>query len=182
MSIISKLGQLRVLLIAVITTTVTACASLMPLSYRISKTDIESKIATKMAAPKVFLSVFEARFAKPAIDFLPVEQRVRVAVPMQITERLSTRSTDALAVFSAIWEPTDDGKAVWLRDVRIESFKADGLKGASQLLQRALVVFVEPIVDQLVVYRLPDKEAAKFRIDKLTIDHESLVISTRPNQ
>ena len=182
MTIISKLQHVRGLLIAVVTTVVTACASLMPLQYRISKDDIETKIAAKVSNPKVFLQVFEARFARPSVDFLSDEQRIRMTLPVMVTERISSKFSDITAVFSARWEPTDEGRAVWLRDVRIEQFEAKNFQGVSALLQKALVLFVEPLLERLVVYKIPDKESDKFRIDQLKIDHNYLTIATRPNR
>ncbi len=182
MTIISKLKTARVVLITAITALIAACASLVPLQYRIPKTEIESKIARQLAAPKTFLSVFETRFNKPTLDLLDQEQRIRITLPMAITERLTLKTADAVAIVSARLQPVEEGRVVTLQDVRIESFRSESLQAVSQLLQRALVVFLEPALDKLAIYRMNDKDAEKFRIDRLEVVSDGLVLGTRPNK
>jgi hypothetical protein len=185
--IISKLNKLclnlRVLMCFVVFSLfLSACSSFVPFQYFVSKSEIEAAMLEHLGKPKTFLGLYTAVLARPSVELLPEEQRIRVTQTMVLTERLSGRTFDGVAVVSAGLEVFDLGRAIKLDKTRIEKISAPGLAGGASIAQQAIATLLEPELDKFVLFKASQKEPTptEFRIGKLQIEAGGLLLSSRP--
>jgi hypothetical protein len=160
-----------------------ACGSIIPFQYFLSKGEIEEAMLEHVGKPKTFLGLYTVVFDRPSVELLPDEQRLRVTQTMVLTERLSGRTFDGLAVFSTGLEVFDEGRAIKLNKTRIERVSAPGLAGGSNIAQQAIATLLEPELDKFILFKASQKDRTPtgFRIGKLQIEAGGLLLSTRPN-
>lgn len=156
----------------------------VPDHYDISPDRILSALSDYFPLRRRVLEAFELSVTMPRLRMLPLENRLQTDFDLGLTENLLTRRTfrGVMGLASGVrYEPIDH--SVRLTRVRLDRFAMADLPGMlTQPLQMAGSSVLEPLLENLSVYRLPDRlvrqiDAAGLAPRELKVNPDGLSIA-----
>jgi hypothetical protein len=133
------------------------CAGLTPPPLRISRSQLEERLASQFPKEQRMLELLAVRMGVPSLDFQHANVgRLGLRLPLQVSERLSGLSLDGALGFSAVplWDAV--AHSVRLSEVSVSEASFSSFGGKSPAwLERLSGVLSERILNGLTVYQVP---------------------------
>ncbi|HOM15347.1 MAG TPA: hypothetical protein PLB41_18750 [Rubrivivax sp.] len=164
------------------------CAG-VPRSITLSEAELQAQLARRFPLQRSVLDSIELQLSDPVLRLDAPANRLATELTLQGSERRSGRSVQArLALdYGLRWEPSDG--SVRLVQPRVRSLQfADAALGSTrraELLQRMGITLAERLLDDLVLYRVPEARlqtlrAAGYRPGALQVTPAGLEITIEP--
>ncbi len=166
----------------------TACAG-VPRSIVLSEGELQAQLAKRFPLQRSLLDSFDLQLSDPVLRLDASTNRLATELTLQGSERRSGRSLQGrLALdYGLRWEPSDG--SVRLVRPRVQSLQfgdaAGGLGRRAEMLQQMGVALAERLLDDLVLYRVPEARlqalrAAGYRPGTLQVTPAGLEITIEP--
>lgn len=164
-----------------------ACAG-VPRSITLSEAELQAQLAKRFPLQRSLLDSIELQLSDPVLRLDASANRLLTELTLQGSERRSGRSLQGrLALdYGLRWEPSDGSVRLVQPRVRSLQFGDAGLSSRrAEMLQQMGVAWAERLLDDLVLYRLPEARlqalrAAGYRPGTLQVTPAGLEITVEP--
>ena len=165
------------------------CAGLVPRSIVLSEPDLQAQLARRFPLQRSLLDSFDLELSDPQLRLDPQANRLSTELTLRGGDRRSGRSLQGrLALdYGLRYEPSDG--SVRLVQPRVQSLQFDDAPGLSsrrgESVQRIGIALAERLLDDLVLYRVPEARlqalrSAGYRPGTLQLTPAGLEITIEP--
>ena len=164
------------------------CAA-VPRSITLSEAELQAQLARRFPLQRSVLDSLELQLSDPVLRLDAPANRLAIELTLQGSERRSGRSLQARIAldYGLRWEPSDGSVRLVQPRVRSLQFSDAALGSArrAELLQRMGITLAERLLDDLVLYRVPDQRlralrAAGLQPGELKVTPAGLQITIEP--
>lgn len=151
----------RWLLLAMVAACLSACATL-PREVDISRQQLEAALARRFPFEARAGGLFSARAGVPHLELLPQSNRLRLALGVDATERLTRAAlhADLALSFGLRYEPSD--ATIRAAGVRVDELAVAGLPEAGrEVFRMAGELMAEQLLENAVLHTLRPEDLAK---------------------
>lgn len=143
------------------------CAGLLPNAIVVGEAELQAQLAKRFPLQRSLLDSIDFELAEPRVQLDAATQRIVTELTLRGSERRSGRGLQGLLAleFALRFEPAD--ASVRLVQPRVRSLQFDAAPDVSarrvEAVQRLGIALAERLLDDLVLYRVPDERLQRLR-------------------